>query len=507
MAREPLAEPALLPAQSVHDQHSTSRLRLSGATPRPVRRRVRLRHSLSARLLWLTVIIVTIVEVMILLPSLGRERETWLMARVREAHLAALTVSSAPHGVIDLSTRDELLRLSGTEAIRLIEPGRSVMVLPMRRSLRPGGSVNLIIETLPLSTLRAVLTMAGLAPRELLVTARSPLAENIIVQIVVRDSALAQRLRVYAFHIAALSLAIALLTGLILYLALDQFLVLPIRRLTESISRFRADPEYAAPLAPNPPGRLGDDEIALAARELAAMQTELRAALWRNARLAALGTAVAKISHDLRNILSSALLVADRLGNSADPSVKQAAETLIGSVERAAELVGRTLSFAREGPPPLLRTPVALAALVREISETLAPLMPEAKIEIAIDPLLSPKLDRTQIYRALSNLIRNAGEAEAKLITISATVAGAPSGSIVTLTIADNGPGLPEAAQANLFRPFTGSARRGGTGLGLAIARDLVRAHGGELELVSTGPPGTTFRMTLPAEGPDSSGV
>jgi signal transduction histidine kinase len=499
-ARQALAEPASLPAQLVHDHRSTSRLSLSGASPRPVRRGIGLRHSLSARLLWLTVIIVTVVEVMILLPSLGRERETWLMSRVREAHLAALTVSSAPHGVIDLSTRNELLRLSGTEAIRLIEPGRSVMVLPMRRSLRPGGSVDLTMETLPLSTLRAILTLAGLAPRELLVTARSPLAQSIIVQIVVRDSTLARRLRVYAFHIASLSLAIALLTGLILYLALDRFLVLPMRRLTESISSFRADPEYAVPLTPALPGRFGDDEIALAARELAAMQTELRAALWRNARLAALGTAVAKISHDLRNILSSALLVADRLGNSADPAIKHASETLIDSVERAAELVGRTLSFAREGPPPLLRTPVHLAALVAEIAESLAPMA--TTLNIAIDPSLAPRLDRTQIYRALSNLIRNAAEAEAKVITVTAT-----AGPIVTLTIADDGPGLPDTARANLFRPFTGSARRGGTGLGLAIARDLVRAHGGELELVSTGPAGTMFRMTLPAEGPDSGGI
>jgi signal transduction histidine kinase len=477
------------------------RTSLSEAHPPPAGRRIGPGHSLSARLLWLTVIIVMVVELMILLPSLGRERQTWLISRIREAHLAALTVSTAPHGVIGLSTRNELLRLSGTEAIRLIEPGRSVMVLPMRRRLRPGGSIDLTAESLPLSTVRAVLTMAGLAPRELLVTAVSPLAHNIIVQIVVRDSALARRLRVYAFHIAALSLAIALLTGLILYLALDRFLVLPIRRLTESISSFRADPEYAAPLAPEPPGRLGDDEIAFAARELAAMQTELRAALWRNARLAALGTAVAKISHDLRNILSSALLVADRLGNSADPSTRQASETLIGSVERAAELVGHTLSFAREGPPPLLRTPVPLAALVAEIADSLAPLAPEVKIDIAIDPGLAPRLDRTQIYRAISNLIRNAAEAEAKRVTISATA----SGAAVTLTIADDGPGLPETARANLFRPFTGSGRRGGTGLGLAIARDLVRAHGGDLALVSTGPGGTVFRMTLPSEPPEAT--
>jgi signal transduction histidine kinase len=446
------------------------------------------------------VIVILVVEVMILLPSLGREREAWLMARVTEAHLAALTVSTAPHGVVDLSTRNELLRLSGTEAIRLIEPGRSVMVLPMRRTLRPGGKVNLGDETLPESTIQALAAMIGAAPDALLVTAPSPLDKHVIVQIVVREAALAHRLRFYAGHIAALSLAIALLTGLIIYLALDRFLVLPMHRLTESISRFRADPEYAAPFTPGPAKGLGDDEIAFAARELGAMQTELRAALWRNARLAALGTAVAKISHDLRNILTSALLVADRLEASTDPAMRRASETLIRSVERAAELVGQTLSFAREGPPALLRAPVPLAALIEEIAETIRPIAPETTITAEVDPRLAPNLDRIQIFRAISNLMRNAAEAGARQITVSA----AASAQLLTLTITDDGPGLPEAAQANLFRPFTGSGRRGGTGLGLAIARDLVRAHGGELDLASTGPAGTVFRMILPADGTDS---
>lgn len=435
---------------------------------------------------------------MILLPSLGRERESWLMERVTEAHLAALTVSTAPHGVVDLSTRDELLRLSGTEAIRLIEPGRSVMVLPLRRTLRPGGRVDLAKESLLESTAQAISAMIGAAPGQILVSAPSPLDKHVVVQIVVREEALARHLRLYASHIAALSLAIALLTGLIIYLALDRFLVLPMHRLINSISRFRADPEYAAPFTPDSAKGFRDDEIAYAARELGEMQTELRAALWRNARLAALGTAVAKISHDLRNILTTALLVADRLESSTDPAMQRASKTLISSVERAAELVGQTLSFAREGPPPVLRAPVPLAVLIDEIAETIRPIAPEAVIVNEIDPRMTPKLDRTQIFRALSNLMRNAAEAQASRITVSA----AASPRFITLKIADNGPGLPESAQANLFRPFIGSGRRGGTGLGLAIARDLVRAHGGELDLVSSGPEGTVFRMTLPAEQP-----
>nr|WP_249676409.1 hypothetical protein [Acidocella sp. C78] len=192
---------------------------------------------------------------------------------------------------------------------------------------------------------------------------------------------------------------------------LNRVLVLPMRRLTESIARFREDPEHAAPLALAAGAPLRDDEIAIAARELATMQTELRAALWRNARLAALGTAVAKISHDLRNILSTALLVADRLSGSADPAIRSGAATLVDAVERATELVTHTLGFAREGPPPLLRAACPLAELVGEVAGQTRLLHEGLVIGIDVPEDIAPMLDRTQIQRALLNLMRNAAEA------------------------------------------------------------------------------------------------
>lgn len=453
-------------------------------------------HSLSARLLWLTVIVTLIVEVMILLPSLGHERMAWLLNRVTEAHLAALTVSTAPHGVVDLSTRDELLRLSGTEAIRLIQGGRSILVLPPRGTVHAEGSINLAHETLFGSVIRAIAVQFGLEPTDVMVTAPSPLQKNVTVQIVVHNPTLAEHLWLYVEHIAALSLAIALLTGLVVYLALDRLLVLPMRRLTESIASFREDPEHAAPLVDLPGRRFSDDEIAVAARELGTMQIELRAALWRNARLAALGTAVAKISHDLRNILSSALLIADRLSGSEDPGIRRAASMLVDAVERATDLVTKTLGFAREGPPALLRAALPLRDLVENVAEQTRLHHERLIVETDIPDGIAPPLDRTQMHRALLNLMRNAAEAGATRLVVHARTDGAT----LAMDIEDDGPGLPERAQANLFRPFTGSARSGGTGLGLAIARDLVRAHGGELDLVTTGSRGTRFRITVPLE-------
>jgi signal transduction histidine kinase len=107
------------------------------------------------------------------------------------------------------------------------------------------------------------------------------------------------------------------------------------------------------------------------------------------------------------------------------------------------------------------------------------------------DVILS--LDRAQIYRVLVNLLRNATEAGAKRMVLSVeTEAG-----LTSLLVADDGPGLPDKVQKNLFKPFTGSGRRGGTGLGLAIARDLIRAHGGDLVVKRTDQWGTVFKMGL----------
>jgi len=68
----------------------------------------------------------------------------------------------------------------------------------------------------------------------------------------------------------------------------------------------------------------------------------------------------------------------------------------------------------------------------------------------------------------------------------------------VTIAVKDNGPGLPGKAREHLFEAFTGSARRGGTGLGLSIARELARAHGGDLLLAPNDGPGTIFHVIIP---------
>jgi signal transduction histidine kinase len=451
-------------------------------------------RSLSARVLWLTIGIIMLVEIALLMPSLGRERLAWLRQHVTAAHLAAFAAEGMPDETDNTTMFAPLLKLADAESITLITPGKPPIVLRTPAKLQPGHLILLDNESLLASTWHADRDVLGMNQSYVEVIASSPLERDVTLDIVLNGNGLTTHLRSYATRIAGLSIVIAVVTGLLLFAALDRLLVGPMRTITASIVGFRKDPEQGArnDLDWLTRGRR-DDEISGAARELKIMQDEMRAALWRNARLAAVGTAVAKVSHDMRNILSSALLVADRLQETADPAAKRAAKTLISAVDRAAQLVSRTVDFAREGPPAIIRSAVVLSELVAEASLAVRPDENSVEIDNQIPVNLALALDRAQIYRVLVNLMRNAIEAGADRITLSVQTDFGAS----RLKVGDNGPGLPLRVQENLFKPFTGAGRRGGTGLGLAIARDLIRAHGGDLTLADTGPLGTVFVMEL----------
>src|SRR5262249_30231245 len=207
-----------------------------------------------------------------------------------------------------------------------------------------------------------------------------------------------------------LSIAISLITACLVFLALQSLMVRPMRRLTDSMVAFRADPENPGSMI-RPSRR--SDEIGVATRELAEMQQGLVQALQQKAHLAALGEAVGKIHHALRNILSTARLVSDRLTASADPYVRKTAPILLDAIDKAVDLCTRTLEFTREEPPELRRTRFGPRDLVEEVIASLAPAAVGARWMNDIDPALLVWADRDQLYRAIANLARNAMEAGA----------------------------------------------------------------------------------------------
>jgi signal transduction histidine kinase len=300
----------------------------------------------------------------------------------------------------------------------------------------------------------------------------------------------------YGLDILGLSIIISVITAALLYLSLDWLLVKPMTGLTRNIVCFRERPEDPTRII-SPSGRR--DEIGTAERELSAMQHELSETLTQKSRLAALGLAVSKISHDLRNMLSSAQLLSDRLRTVKDPTVQRLLPKLIASLDRAIRLCAHTLDFGQAQETPPRRKRFALAPLIAEVGDSLG--LPRPGLidwTVMLDSGLEIDADRDQLYRVLSNLGRNAvqalesgDEARGEIV-----VAGRREGSVTVIEISDTGPGLPERARAHLFEAFQSVARKGGSGLGLAIAAELVQAHGGQIALVNN-EGGATFRVSI----------
>jgi signal transduction histidine kinase len=279
----------------------------------------------------------------------------------------------------------------------------------------------------------------------------------------------------------------------------------PTNRLTNNMVAFREDPENPARVV-MPSGR--SDEIGIAERELGAMQRDLASMLTQKSHLAALGLAVSKINHDLRNLLASAQLFSDRLASVPDPNVQRFAPQLMRSLERAIAFCQSTLSYGQVKEPPPDRKPVPLEALVEEVRETLG-LSPESQVRwiASVERGLHVDADPDQLFRVILNLARNALQAlESRAPNEPARdhlrVTGRREGAVAVIEVSDTGPGVAAQARTHLFEAFQGSTRRGGSGLGLAIAAELVRAHGGEIRLVD-GTIGATFRLIIPDRAVD----
>ncbi len=449
--------------------------------------------SLSARLLILTIAFVMLAEVLIFSPSVGRFRLSYLEGRLAAGHLAILALEATPDLMVDETLEEELLDHVGAYVVGMRDPAANRKLMLMTGSpgeidaafdLREAGFFTLIGDALS--------TMAQSENRVLRVVGQSPEDPAVTMELVLDEAPLRQEMISFGYRILGLSLFISAITAALVFLSLHLMLVRPMRRMTENMVAFSADPEDASRIIA---ASARGDEIGLAERQLQDMQRALRASLHHKTRLAALGTAVTKINHDLRNILSTASLVSDRLAASDDPKVRQAAPTLIAAIDRAARLCGQTLNFTREGPAELMLETFDLAELVEEVGGGLPGAVGEQSLWLnAVSPGLRIEADREQLHRVLTNLAQNALQAGATRIEVTARMAS----DTVEIEVVDNGPGLAPRAREHLFQPFTGSTRADGTGLGLAIVRDLVRAHGGEISLRRSDAKGTSFLIVLP---------
>ena len=465
---------------------------LGHRTPGNILRLPPLTKSLSAKLLLLTIAFVMLAEVLIYAPSIGRMRVVYLQERLAAAHLSILALEATPDNMVSKEMEAELLQHVGAYMVALTKPGAGKLMLMVATpedinatyDLREASFFGLIHD--------AVMTLLARDNRLLRIVGPSPKDPEILVEVVMEEAPLRGEMFDYSWRILNLSLGISVFTAALVYLSLHLLMVRPMRRITASMAAFRANPEVASEAMP-PSER--SDEIGIAQRELVNMQQGLRAALLQKTRLAALGTAVTKVNHDLRNILATASLISDRLGKSGDPAVRSMAPSLVGAIDRALHLCAQTLQFTREGPVQLDLQRFDLRDLLTEVREAVAEVgAGRAGWVNDVDRGFKIEADREQLYRVFFNLAHNALEAGAGELRLAAR----PVRDFLVIDVEDNGPGMPEEAKRNIFKPFAGSAREGGTGLGLSIAHDIMRAHGGDIRLERSTAEGTLFRLVLP---------
>jgi signal transduction histidine kinase len=473
---------------------------------RPTRPRLLWPGGLSARLLTLTILFVAFAAAFALPPALASFEKQWLLDRIRAAELASLTPDATPDRKVSQAVAAQLLEGAGVNRVGIQADGVRRLVLGGPALKRTPYVVDLRSQA-PVSWLLAPFqTLFGGDGRFVRVVASPTFLHADFVEVVAPDRELKAGLIAYLWKLVLVAAFVSSAAGILVYLTLNFFLVRPMQRITYAMERFRADPQ-------DPESRVQlsgrRDEIGRAETELDRMQADLRVALNSRARLAALGEAVAKINHDLKNMLTSAQIASERLAALKDPKVSQALPRLERALDRAVKLASGVLDYGKSEEAAPEPRPVGLTAAVTAAADEARLAEHRIRLSSQIGRAERVRADPDQLHRILANLLRNAREAiehqEGRRVPGRITVTLTRLGDVSLVRVADNGPGLPERVQERLFQPFAGSGRPGGTGLGLAIARELAQGHGGDLALVATGPDGSVFELRLPGVPPPAT--
>lgn len=453
-------------------------------------------NTLSGRFLILTTIFVMLAEILIFVPSVARFREDYLLARLERAQIASLALEA--DDMISPALEAELLR--NAEVYNVVLRRDEVRQLALSSPIPSPIDATYDMRSPKAMVLISDAMQTLIDPQERIVRViGSPVLDGgLLIEVTMDEMPLRNAMIDYGLNVLALSAVISIITALLLFGAVQYLLVRPIKRVVGHMQSYAKAPEDARRIITPSASvtELRDAEVALQV-----MQTELTSALKQKERLAQLGGAVAKVSHDLRNILTSAQLFTDRIEGSDDPLVKRMAPKLVGSITRAVNLCESTLAFGRVDEPAPALARVNLASIVSDVidSERLAAGDFDISFSEDIPATMTLRADSEQLFRAIFNLVRNARQAIMATHQLGEIkVEGYEDDMAWWIRVTDTGPGLPSKAQDHLFQPFQGGVRKGGSGLGLVIAADLVRGHGGRLELAATGPDGTSFVIQLP---------
>lgn len=460
---------------------------------------VPLARGLSTKLLVLTIIFVMIAEVLIFLPSVANFRLRWLEERLgTAAAVSVLLVQGNPEN-LSRNVQNDVLMSIGATAIAVRDAGVSRLLVVAEMPPQVDEHIDLA-ATGPAAAMEGALDTLFFGGKRMLRVFGPVGDSDKEFELIIPDGNLRKAMLIYSRNVALLSLLISLITATLVFYAINRIMIRPIRTMTRSMLAFsRAPDDPSRIIEPEP----RTDEIGVAERELSDMQQRLHRTLGEQKHLADLGLAVSKINHDMRNMLASAQLMSDRLGTVNDPTVQSLAPKLVRALDRAVSYSEGVMAYGRTQEAAPARRRLRLRQIVEEMQDLLG-IEPNGMVEFinGVDADFEVDADAEQLLRVLTNLCRNSLQAmttNRENATVNRlSVSAERQGSVSRIHVTDTGPGLPQKARENLFSAFRGSARSGGTGLGLAIAHELVRAHGGTVELVESVGGRTVFCVTIP---------
>lgn len=260
-----------------------------------------------------------------------------------------------------------------------------------------------------------------------------------------------------------------------------------------------------------------EDHLALAIAighqaALAIEETRYHQALLQAERMAAIGQAVAALSHHIKNILqglrSGSDILKMGLAEKSDELLHQGWRIVEKNQGKIYNLVMDMLSYSKEREPAIEETD--LNQVIRDVIELLHPRALE--LNIRLEATLDGKMglvpcDSEGVHRAVLNIVGNAFDAAegAPDACVALATERETEEGFATITIQDNGVGIPAEKVRDIFKPFVSTKGAKGTGLGLAVSRKILREHGGDIFVESTAGQGSRFILRLPLKSPLSS--
>ena len=451
---------------------------------------------MSGKLLLLTICFVMLSEILILFPSLGNHWENRLRDHLEASQIALLALEAAPDHMVTQELSMRLLSNAGVSLVVLKRADRSELMLGMEHPGSVHGNIDLRTPANFSAMAHALRLLVFGGEGSIRVIGTSSMGGSDHIEIVVAQAPLREALFEFSERILLLSSVISVLTATLVFVAINQLMVRPTRRLTSNMIAFREAPDNAERVIKPSPRR---DEIGTMEQELALLQTKIRTDLRRREKLAALGLAVSKINHDLRNMLSSAQLISDRIAELEDPETSRLAPRLVASIGRAIALCKQTLHFGREEEREPRCEWLNLRAIVEEVGRSVGIVETSGIVwRNNVDAGFRLYADSEQFFRMLMNLGRNAVQAmEAGHCVGDIRVSAKRLKRGVEIEIHDNAHGVPDEVHEWLKKDFA-APLSGRIGLGLTITRELARLHGGEMSLASTSGTGSNFRIVLP---------